>query len=227
MADPQTVAQSTEMVINWVDLISLVSSIASLILAVGAIWLSIVFYRLSSQASQATTEAAKGIDASVQRLEKLFDKLYSDTFSMMRDTVTDMRKHIWSKPEADKSEISPEMKREIQAQVMSALDDKSVQGGENKEEIARKLEVAFEGILEKARSKKRLIKAEKILSAIKELGPIKIEKLADALDVTVEDVVIPHIFNLRKEGKITWSGSENGVSSDSVVEVVKEGEDPS
>lgn len=75
--------------------ISFMASIASLILAICAIWLSVVFYRMSSEASKATTEAAKGIAASVERLEKLFDKLYSDTFSMMRDTVSDMRKHIW------------------------------------------------------------------------------------------------------------------------------------
>lgn len=69
------------------DIISFIASIASLILAVGAIWLSVVFFRMSDAASKATTEAAKDIAASVERLEKLFDKLYSDTFSMMRDTV--------------------------------------------------------------------------------------------------------------------------------------------
>jgi len=70
------------------EIISLIASITSVILAVGAIWLSITFYRMSSAASKATEEAAKGISASVERLEKLFDKLYSDTFSMMRDTVS-------------------------------------------------------------------------------------------------------------------------------------------
>jgi len=78
-----------------IDLASLTASIASLILAVVAIWLSVFFYRMSSQLSESTKEAAKGIGASVDRLEKLFDKLYADTFSMMKDTVSDMRKHIW------------------------------------------------------------------------------------------------------------------------------------
>jgi hypothetical protein len=77
------------------NLISFIATIASLIVAIGAIWLSVVFYKMSVAASTATTEAAKGIASSVERLEKLFDKLYSDTFSMMRDTVSDMRKHMW------------------------------------------------------------------------------------------------------------------------------------
>lgn len=79
-----------------IELLALVASISSLILAIGAIWLSIVFFNMSNKASQATTKASEGIDASIQRLENLFDKLYSDTFSMMKDTVSDMRKHIWS-----------------------------------------------------------------------------------------------------------------------------------
>ena len=92
-----------------IDLLSFIASIASLILAVVAIWLSIVFYRLSTAASEATTEASKGIQASVERLEKLFDKLYSDTFSMMRETVTDMRKHMWPEEDAEQEKASADI----------------------------------------------------------------------------------------------------------------------
>jgi hypothetical protein len=90
---------------SLLDTISLVASIASLVLAVLAIWLSIVFYKMSIAAASTTTEAAKGISASVERLEKLFDKLYADTFSIMRDTVSDMRKHIWP---TDETSVQPD-----------------------------------------------------------------------------------------------------------------------
>jgi uncharacterized membrane protein len=115
---------------SGVELVGLIASIASLILAVGAIWLSIVFFKMSNEASKATTEAAKGIDASVKRLENLFDKLYSDTFSMMKDTVSDMRKHIWNGEGSDnvnenKSDILEEADRKAEEKVQeikSALD---------------------------------------------------------------------------------------------------------
>ena len=81
------------------EIASLVASIVSVIIAGFAIWLSVTFYRLSNRISEDTKEAAKGISASVDRLESLFDRLYTDTFSMMKDTVSDMRKHIW--PEKD------------------------------------------------------------------------------------------------------------------------------
>ena len=74
---------------------ALVSSIVSIIIGGFAIWLSVTFYKMSNKISEDTKGAAKGISSSVNRLESLFDSLYSDTFSMMKETVTDMRKHIW------------------------------------------------------------------------------------------------------------------------------------
>lgn len=108
---------ATQQAMSAFDIISFVASIASLILAIGAIWLSIVFYKMSTQASNATTEAAKGIAASVERLEKLFDKLYSDTFSMMRDTVSDMRKHMWPTDERDADKVAEEAEKKADEKV--------------------------------------------------------------------------------------------------------------
>lgn len=102
---------------NVTEVISLIASIASLVLAVIAIWLSIVFFKLSSKLSESTTEAAKGIGASVDRLEKLFDKLYSDTFSMMKDTVSDMRRHIWPDQAAEYDRLGEEAERKADAKI--------------------------------------------------------------------------------------------------------------
>ena len=116
---------------NAVEIIGLIASIVSLVLAIGAIWLSVVFFRMSNEASKATTEAAKGIDASVKRLENLFDKLYSDTFSMMKDTVSDMRKHIWNGGDTVESESKDKILEEADkkaeekvASVKQAMDRK-------------------------------------------------------------------------------------------------------
>ncbi len=102
------------------DIVSLIASLASLILAILAIWLSFKFFEKSNEASDKTIEASKGISASVERLEKLFDKLYSDTFTMMKDTVSDMRKHIWNKDETGDSkstDIEEELERKAQQKV--------------------------------------------------------------------------------------------------------------
>ena len=99
------------------DIVSFAATVAALVLAVVAIWLSIVFYRMSSALSENTKEAAKGIGSSVERLEKLFDKLYADTFSMMRDTVSDMRKHIWPENTPVEKKVATEVEQRADAKV--------------------------------------------------------------------------------------------------------------
>lgn len=203
------------------DLVSLVASIASLIVAVGAIWLSIVFYKMSSNASNATNEAAKGIDASVQRLEKLFDKLYSDTFSMMKDTVSDMRKHIWNKPSEETGELSQLIKQEIESQVSSVLESSGVKGS-NREEIAKRLEDVMENVLKSAKLRKKSVKSEPVLEAIKEHQPISMKKVAEYLDMDFDDLAINHLFPLREMGKITWDGPSARLSHDNLLSINEE-----
>jgi vacuolar-type H+-ATPase subunit H len=108
---------------------SIIASIVSVVIAILAIWLSIVFYKMSSKLSVSTNDAAKGISSSVERLEKLFDKLYSDTFSMMRDTVSDMRHHLW--PAKDRSEEITEIESEAQEKAGVLL--KEIEGKTEKE----------------------------------------------------------------------------------------------
>ncbi|GAA5258058.1 hypothetical protein PROTEUSMB838_02760 [Proteus sp. MB838] len=50
------------------EVISFIASIASLILAIGAIWLSIVFFKMSEHASKETSKSADKIQSSVDNL---------------------------------------------------------------------------------------------------------------------------------------------------------------
>ncbi len=45
---------------DFSDYLALVTNTAAFVLAIVAIWLSIVFYKISSQLSESTKEAAKG-----------------------------------------------------------------------------------------------------------------------------------------------------------------------
>ena len=99
------------------DVASFAAAIAALVLAVVAIVLSIVFYKMSAQLADSTKEAAKGIGGSVEKLEKLFDRLYADTFSMMKETVTDMRKHAWGESPAEGSTILDEADKEADEKI--------------------------------------------------------------------------------------------------------------
>jgi hypothetical protein len=137
-------------------IIAFIATIASLVLAVVAIWLSLVFFKLSSKLSESTKEAAKGIGSSVERLEKLFDKLYADTFSMMRDTVSDMRKHIWPTETTGEAEVSVEIEKKTEERIVAFRSEmgKELSGLLSRQEMADgKLEAVkreMKGLIEKA-----------------------------------------------------------------------------
>lgn len=211
-----------------IDLLSLVASIASLVLAIVAIWLSVVFYRMSTKASEATTEAAKGIAASVERLEKLFDKLYSDTFSMMKETVTDMRRHIWPEEESAEHESAmaevegkadrkiSELQQGIETQLNTVLAGQKIAEEKNlalqlemRELIARAIRtsrrVEFEAREETVR--------EHLLTALRSMRRLDRNLKVDAVVSRLSDTfpvrrVISEIQKLRDENLIELSPDE-------------------
>lgn len=83
--------------LGWIEMLSLVTGIASLALAVLAIWLSIKFYQMSNKSSEKINESSNNINNNVQKLEKMFDTMYSDTFGMVKDTVSHMRQQVDNK----------------------------------------------------------------------------------------------------------------------------------
>ena len=197
------------------ELFSLAATIASLVLAIGAIWLSIVFYKMSESASKATNEAAKGISASVERLEKLFDKMYSDTFSMMKDTVADMRNHIWKNPNVE----MPSATEAIEKEISPVLEREGVKDKKAQEEIVKIVETLINQ--EMANFSVHDISQEQVLDAIKSNQPIQLQKLSRILKINEPTLAFNYLFPMRASRIITWDGSEDGIRSDSLLSVVR------
>ncbi|WP_044619225.1 hypothetical protein [Gynuella sunshinyii] len=164
---------------NFWEVLSIVSSIVSVIIGGFAIWLSVTFYKWSNKVSEDTKEAAKGISASVDRLEVLFDRLYSDTFGMMKDTVSDMRKHIWS----DSSEVTDalqeksnqkieEVKKEMKAELESVLS----RVGQTEGKVDH-ISVDLDSVIQRAIDETRKIDSDTLIS------DVDVNVLNDVLDV--------------------------------------------
>jgi hypothetical protein len=190
------------------ELLSFTASVASIILAILAIWLSIVFYRLSNEASKSTTEAAKGIAASVERLEKLFDKLYSDTFSMMRDTVADMRKHMWPEEETAEQENAlaevegkadrkvSELKESMELQLQSVLVEQKLAQEKN-----QALQLEMRRLLDRAILTSRKVEVEAREETIREHVLRTIRRVGRGQrKVVVDDIVsrLSDTFPIRR-----------------------------
>lgn len=76
------------------DYFSLISNIFSIVISVVAFILSIYFFNHSLKTNKESEKIASDIKNSVSKLEDLFNKLYSDTFSMLKDQNNLMQQHF-------------------------------------------------------------------------------------------------------------------------------------
>ena len=206
------------------DTILLIAAIASLVLAIVAIGIAIVFYRFSNDASKSISTASEQIRANVDRLEKLFDKLYSDTFSIMKDTVTDMRHHIWKVPDEKtekKDEIDDKIKSQIESEVKAIA--KKQHGTEVKID---KLTQDIEQVIKKAMKQSQKIKGDSLKQSILLVLPLLHDPTAGGLErifnASNEDIALA-IFNLGDEGKLNWVSRKEGFfQTNDTLKVVSE-----
>ena len=204
------------------ELVSLIASLASLILAVIAIWLSLYFYKSSSEMANQAKDSANAIESGVTRLEKLFDSLYTDTFSIMRETVTDMRRHIWPTEEEEASVLEQSQRiadekieelKESTEKEISALASSMGVTGDRLNELLEKVEVAI------AQSRQADTEAQEetiqslLLEAFNRLskGPIPFVTAGDLLEelasVAPPTVVLRELFKLQGIGLLEWEGN--------------------
>lgn len=67
----------------------------SLFLGVLAIWLSIKLYRMSESGARRMREAQSAVQQSVEQLDRMFERMYSDTWSLVRDSYQHMHQQLW------------------------------------------------------------------------------------------------------------------------------------
>lgn len=211
------------------EVASLIASFVSVGIAILAIWLSIVFYRMSTELAKSTQEAAKVISSSVERLENLFDHLYSDTFSMMKDTVSDMRKHIWPDTENKSTDISDivekraqekidEVKKEIGKDISQLLKKQHVTDV-NISKISQELERVVDRVIKESRQAEIEAREEttrqRILATIRRLRRIKrtvraediVDDLSEKTGILVP-AVLDELHRMKAEKVLEWTEVE-------------------
>ncbi|WP_339700079.1 hypothetical protein [uncultured Roseivirga sp.] len=77
-------------------LLNIISIVISTILSVGAIMLSFWFYRESSKQNKETGFIYVDIKNAIEKLEKLSDRTYTDTFGALKGQMDLMQKHIFT-----------------------------------------------------------------------------------------------------------------------------------
>ncbi|WP_217525238.1 hypothetical protein [Vibrio metschnikovii] len=211
------------------EVLGLVASIVSLIIGGFAIWLSVTFYNMSTKSSKELEKASANIDSTVNRLEVLFDKLYADTFSMMKDTVTDMRNHVWktastdlgSRTELDESFV------QLKADLNQQIEQLSLSQGKANDKVdtfAKQVEALISDIIDKSAmeqaTKSALEKTELITSALRKHGGLNEAQLQNLTGLSDIDLTNA-IFDLGNKGIIKWDDGPVRYSSHSVFTVAQ------
>ncbi len=209
-----------------IEVASFAAAIASLVLAIVAIVLSIVFYKMSSELSESAKEAAKDIGASVEKLEKLFDRLYADTFSMMKDTVSDMRKHAWGEATSEAPNVLEEaekkaeekietLRKRVDAQVAEVLASQTTTDGRIGQ-IRSDLKQLVNRAIDDSRNVEHEAREETlrghIIERINNIREIKKKVLAeDVVEFLREQFPGPAVANelrhMKNEGLVYWEGT--------------------
>jgi hypothetical protein len=207
--------------ISGLDLINLFAAASSIVLAVVALALSIFFFVQSKRDAERSNQSAQDISSSVERLEKIFDSLYSDTFSMMRDTVSDMRKHVWtavpsnSSQNDDGTDSDNATERALVSQI-SEISQRLGLTDEKLAELRRQVEPLVSEALERPNGKERstfiqrAMKAEVRRAALMQsrhfTRPMTLQSLARALHAD-ENEVASAVFELGRDGILEWEGA--------------------
>ena len=224
--------------LSTLEVIAFMASVASLVLAILAIWLSIAFFRMSTDLSARTTEAAEDIGSSVQKLEALFERLYADTFSMMRETVSDMRRHIWPdlSPPPDRASEELELKADQKVAELKAEMHRDVSQMLERQKITDKQVTSIQREVQNLLDKAILASRHAEIEAREETLRAAIIRLLTSLprsrrgvraEVIVDHLssrfptrkIVSEIEELKNEGLVTFP--ELGLSPSSLIKVAK------
>jgi hypothetical protein len=206
---------STSTALSGFDIINLFAAAASIILAVVALALSIFFFVQGKNSADQSEKSAQEISASVTRLEKLFDSLYSDTFTMMRDTVTDMRRHVWKvSPEALNSARDLEIKEQLehfQDSLLEQLGEVSKRVGLTDTKIAdlrEEMGPIFQRTLTEQGEAVKTITHQMIENNVLDVlqgGATNLDTIRFLTPYT-DGMIVDALFALRHDGSVTWDG---------------------
>jgi hypothetical protein len=214
---------------DWVNLLSLVLAVMSAILGVFAVWLSVVFYRFGHDAQERVRSVATRVESSVELLDSHVNSLHEDTFSLIRDTVADMRSALWPRISED---------NDRQGMQMSYTPDASLLTGEIRslreallQEISRlavapssatsaDLESAVDAALKRSADAGFVARDELVRSAVRECFVTTATVVASEVMAKVAQrypfgLVIRAIMVMKESGELEWDS--NGLQPTSVL----------
>lgn len=200
---------------------SVIASIASLTLAIVAIWLAFKFYALSSQQAEDAAAASKDIAHSVDKLEKIFDRMYSDTFGM----VQNMQERIFQLVPLPGTEVDGPPLGPGEQNKESPQEDPKQGSEESSSDALYGYEASSPWRSQLKKSAAASMQREQILKVLSDnwlLGQdISLNELLASSGFSAE-AIAQVLFLMRADGEITWDGGMGTLRSSSKIRLSDE-----
>ena len=103
-------------------ILNIVTICISTILSIGAIILSIWFYRESNKQNKETALMQTDIKNAIEKLEQLYDRTYTDTFGALKTQLDAMQKHIFTSSVGETNISEP---NNLRFYIIGCITDKS------------------------------------------------------------------------------------------------------
>ena len=171
---------------------------------------------MSIRSSEKIEEANRAIGASVDQLENVFQMQYSDTFSMVRDTYADFRKHLMPASAAvvqaeQIAEKNADKKVEqLRSEIKAELSNIVSKVGQTDAQLSS-VKTQLEGVVDEAIARSRKVDKEAVTETAKAAVTSYISRIPFGEKRTVDDVVeTVHIYSPTEVCKILFALSKTG-----------------
>jgi hypothetical protein len=196
------------------------SSLVAMVLAIVAIVLSLKFFALSEESAKNIRETTADIENSVLRLEAIFDRLYRDTFGLVKEAMGDLRTRVRLGASAGGPRVTAEIEERTVAKIDEVREemDARLTTELKKDQPGPVLERELAAVLETTIERTRDATAQARYEAFEdEFERIYREAVASGHELTAGEVtstlvpifgvreVADGLLDLRRLGRIRWT----------------------
>lgn len=103
------------------EILNVVTICISTILSIGAIILSMWYYRESNKQNKETSLMQVDIRNAISKLEQLYDRTYTDTFGALKNQMDAMQKHIFNSSVGNTNSSEP---NQLRFSILGCLSEK-------------------------------------------------------------------------------------------------------
>lgn len=203
--------------VDALTIASIILSVVSVVLAAFTIWLSAVFYNFANEAQERVRSTAVGIERAVATLDERVKGLHTDTFSLVKDMVTDMTGVVWSQQSAHRDDLyGSAQRRELEDQIAvlrrQLVDDISravAKGGIDTVVLERTLDEGLRrsadaGLTARHEVVRRVVRQQLLAANGRETEAAAV--MTAVAQQFPFSVVVRVINDMREAGEIEWEG---------------------